>query len=168
MRILSGDVRPAKADDAEKIANVHWRAWQHTYAGIIPHAVLQRMITERNLSWWRRAIASEETLLVLAVEGEPVGYASVGLNRVKTLPQEGEIYEIYLLPEYQGLGFGRELFEAARRLLNSLGCKGTICWAIDTLDQAALFFSGLGGKPLAFAEEHYGDRLIGRISYAWD
>ena len=57
MRILSGDVRPAKADDAEKIANVHWRAWQHTYAGIIPHAVLQRMITERNLSWWRRAIA---------------------------------------------------------------------------------------------------------------
>ncbi|PRX11162.1 UNVERIFIED_ORG: ribosomal protein S18 acetylase RimI-like enzyme [Martelella mediterranea] len=168
MRILSGDVRPAEADDAEKIATVHWRAWQHTYAGVIPHRVLQEMISERNMAWWRNAIASEETLLVLAVQGEPVGYASVGLNRVKTLPQEGEIYEIYLLPEYQGLGFGRELFAEARGLLQSLGCKGTICWSIDTLDQAALFFSGLGGTPLAFAETRYGDRQIGKIAYVWD
>nr|WP_272209889.1 GNAT family N-acetyltransferase [Marinicella sp. W31]MDC2875727.1 GNAT family N-acetyltransferase [Marinicella sp. W31] len=168
MRILSGDVRPAVVEDAEKIANVHWRAWQHVYAGVMPHRALHEMITRRNTTWWRKAIASEETLLVLEVQGLPVGYANVGLNRVKALPQEGEIYEIYLLPEYQGLGFGRELFSEARGLLNSLGCKGTICWSIEALEQAELFFVAMGGKRFAFLEETFGDRALAKVSYVWD
>ena len=126
------------------------------------------MITRRNVAWWRKAIEGETTLLVLEVEDEPVGYATVGLSRARSLPQEGEIYEIYLLPEYQGLGFGRTLFEEARRLLSSLGCKGTICWNIDVLEQASMFFTAMGGKPLAFVEEEVGGRMIGKISYVWD
>ena len=168
MRILSSDVRPAEAADAEKIANVYWRAWQHAYAGILPHQALHELLSRRNIAWWKRAIAGEETLLVLEVQGKPVGYASVGLNRVKALPHEGEIYEIYLLPEYQGLGFGRVLFGEARRLLASLGCKGTICWSFDALDQAATFFTALGGKPFAFAEEEHGGKLFGKVSHVWE
>ncbi|MCD1632676.1 GNAT family N-acetyltransferase [Martelella mediterranea] len=168
MRILSSDVRPAEAADAEKIARVHWLAWQQVYAGILPHRALQDMISGRNIAWWKNAIASEETLLVLEVQGQPVGYASVGLNRVKALPQEGEIYEIYLLPEYQGLGFGRVLFAEARRLLASLGCKGTICWCFEALDHAGIFFTALGGKPFAFAEEEHGGKVLGKVSYIWE
>ncbi|AJY47698.1 GNAT family N-acetyltransferase [Martelella endophytica] len=168
MRILSSDVRAAETADAEKIANVHWLTWQHAYAGIIPHRALQDMITRRNAAWWRKAIEGDATLLVLEVHGEPVGYATVGLNRSRSLPQEGEIYEIYLLPQFQGVGFGRTLFNEARRLLASLGCKGTICWSIDALEQASLFFSAMGGKPMAFAEESVGGRMLAKVSFVWD
>lgn len=37
------------------------------------------------------------------------------------MPYSGEIFEIYLLPEYQGLGFGRRLFNAARQELAAHG-----------------------------------------------
>ncbi len=45
------------------------------------------------------------------------GYASYGRNRAASLPYRGEIFELYLAPEYQGLGFGRRLFSAAQRAL---------------------------------------------------
>ena len=168
MRILSRDIRPAVVADAEKIANVYWTSWQHVYAGVIPPRALQDMLTRRNVRWWKNAIQDETTVLVLEVRGNVVGYATAGLSRARALPQEGEIFEIYLLPEYQGLGFGRELFCAAKKLLASLGCNGTICWSVDVLDQAALFFTALGGQTMAFAEESFGGTLIGKISFVWD
>lgn len=168
MRILSSDVRPAEMADAVSVATVHWQAWQQVYAGIIPHRSLQAMLTRRNVSWWQRAVSSEATVLVLEVQGKLVGYATVGLSRARALLPEGEIYEIYLLPEYQGLGFGRDLFTEARRLLASLGCKGTICWVLDDLQQAKMFFSALGGKPLAFSRSQFGDTSLGKVSFCWD
>lgn len=168
MRILSSDVRPAELSDAARIAAVHWDAWQNVYSGVVPHRILQQKITRRNVGWWSRAIRSEATILVLEVHDVLVGYASVGLNRARALPQEGEIYEIYLLPQYQGLGFGRQLFAEARQLLISLGCKGILCWCIDTLDQAGCFFSALGGRQIAFRQQHFGDLVLGKVAFAWD
>ena len=43
------------------------------------------------------------------------GYANYGRNRARSLHYEGEIYELYLRPEFQGLGFGHRLFSAAKR-----------------------------------------------------
>ncbi|MEO2039462.1 MAG: hypothetical protein ABGW90_12345, partial [Martelella sp.] len=63
-------------------------------------------------------------------------------------------------------GAGR--FAEARRLLASLGCKGTICWCFEALDQAGIFFTALGGKPFAFAEEEHGGKVLGKVSYIWD
>ena len=42
------------------------------------------------------------------------GYVSYGRCRDRSLPADGEIDELYLAPEYQGLGFGRRLFKAVR------------------------------------------------------
>src|SRR5262245_63899036 len=39
----------------------------------------------------------------------------------RSLYYDGEIYELYLRPEFQGLGFGRKLFSAARRDLVQSG-----------------------------------------------
>ena len=40
--------------------------------------------------------------------GETIaGYANYGRNRARSLYYDGEVYELYLRPEFQGLGFGR-------------------------------------------------------------
>ena len=58
--------------------------------------------------------AGPSTFLVIEVAGVIAGYATLGLNRARSLPQEGEVYEIYLRPEYQGIGLGRILFGEAK------------------------------------------------------
>src|SRR5918996_606118 len=42
----------------------------------------------------------------------------------------GEIYEIYLRPECQGVGFGRRLFRAARDRLGAAGLRRLLVWAL--------------------------------------
>ncbi len=54
---------------------------------------------------------------MLEVGGTVAGYATYGPNRARNLVQRGEVYEIYLRPEYQGVGLGTRLFLAARREL---------------------------------------------------
>ena len=47
--------------------------------------------------------------------GETVaGYVSYGRWRDRSLPADGEIDELYLAPEYQGVGFGTRLFKCVR------------------------------------------------------
>ena len=125
MTTLTIDVRPAEPADAVEIAEVHRAAWSQAYTGIIPFRSLRAMIERRGARWWGRAIRGSTSILVLDVGGTIAGYATLGLNRARALPQEGEIYELYLLPEYQGVGLGRRLFDEARRFLRLARLQGT-------------------------------------------
>ena len=73
------------------------------------------------------------------------GYANYGRNRARSLFYDGEIYELYLRPEFQGLGFGRRLFTAARRDLAQSGLKSLVVWALSDNEPAVDFYRALGG-----------------------
>ncbi|MFS8045321.1 N-acetyltransferase family protein [Rhizobium sp. BR 314] len=167
MKTLSIDVRRAEPNDARAISEVHRQAWQYTYAGIIPHRALGQMIERRGESWWRKATSGPATLLVLDVAGEIAGYATLGLNRARALPQEGEIYELYLRPQYQGLGLGRMLFGEARRLLKSLGCKGLVVWCLEENENADRFYRGQGGVDFCEGIETFDHRQLKKIGFVW-
>src|SRR5687768_13382121 len=104
MNTLTIDIRKADLKDAPAIADVHHEAWRGAYSGIIPHHALTRMINRRGPDWWANAIRRAATVLVVEIGGTLAGYATIGRNRARELPQEGEIYELYLRPEYQGIG----------------------------------------------------------------
>ena len=108
-------IRGARAGDAAAIADVHDASWRDAYRGIIPGRELEKLVARRGPRWWQAAIERGSRLLVLDFDDEIGGYASVGRNRVPSLPYRGEIFELYLAPHYQGLGFGKRLFAAARR-----------------------------------------------------
>ncbi|OCJ10954.1 GCN5 family acetyltransferase [Rhizobium sp. AC27/96] len=167
MKTLSIDVRRAEPDDARAISEVHRQSWQYTYAGIIPHRALGQMIERRGESWWRKATGGPATLLVLDVAGEIAGYATLGLNRARALPQEGEIYELYLRPQYQGLGLGRMLFGEARRLLKSLGCKGLVVWCLEENENAYRFYRGQDGADFCEGIETFDHRQLKKIGFVW-
>ena len=112
------EIRRAKPADAKAIAAVHDAAWRTAYRGLIPGVELERMVERRGPRWWDAAIRRGSRLSVLLVGDDLAGYVNYGGNRAKSLPYGGEIYEIYLQPLYQGLGFGQRLFSAARRDLS--------------------------------------------------
>ncbi len=160
-------IRPARPDDAEAIAEAHDASWRDAYRGIIPGAELERMIARRGPRWWRSAILRGTGLLVLDFDGTIAGYATYGRNRVPTMPYSGEIFEIYLVPEYQGLGFGRRVFNAARRELADHGYLSTIVWALADNEKALGFYRRLGGLPIRRAEERFGADMLTRVAFGF-
>jgi ribosomal protein S18 acetylase RimI-like enzyme len=167
MKTLSIDVRPAVPDDAHAIAETHRSAWAHAYSGLIPFKTLRAMMERRNVKWWTRAINGSTSILVLDVGGTVAGYATLGLNRAPALPQEGEIYELYLRPEYQGIGLGKRLFTEARRLLSSLGCRGVVVWTLEDNDRAVQFYRQSGGRDVAEGTETFDGKRLGKIAFIW-
>ena len=104
----------------------------------------------------------------MLVFGDKVaGYANYGRNRARSLHFEGEIYELYLRPEFQGLGFGRRLFTAARRDLMQSGLKSMVIWALSDNDPATEFYRALGGRMVARSSEKFGPKSLDKVAFAW-
>ena len=168
MTALTIDIRPAERKDAEAISRTHAAAWEYTYAGIIPYQALRAMINRRDQRWWTRAIDRGTSVMVLDMGGGQIaGYVTFGPNRAKALPQHGEIYEIYLRPEYQGIGLGSRLFDAARKRLQTLRCTGLVVWALEENTGALDFYEHVGGRDIAEGYETFANRTLRKIAYVW-
>ena len=168
MKTLDIDIRKAGPDDANAIAAVHEQAWRGAYSGIIPHRALNAMIGRRGPAWWAGAIRRSATVLVVEMGGTLAGYATIGGNRAGQLSQQGEIYELYLRPEYQGVGLGTRLFAAARRRLQGAGLRGLVVWALEENDGAVAFYRGAGGRDVAEGVEIFDGQAIRKIAFIWD
>lgn len=168
MTITTAQVRRATREDSIDIAAIHDSSWVNAYSGMIPHKSLHRMIQRRGPAWWSDAIARKTVILVLELKDKIIGYATLGRNRVKTLPFDGEIYEIYLLPEYQGVGLGTHLFIAARSELARRGLQGTIVWSLKDNDPALRFYGNAGGQEIAHGSETFDGKDLKKIAFSWD
>lgn len=163
-------VRRSRPADAAALADVHRDSWQVAYRGIIPHLHLEGMIRRRNADWWAQAIRTGEGLLVLDVARSIAGYATFGLARARSsfTRAEGEIYEIYLAPTYQGLGLGEHLFESCRHALDLRRLNGLLIWALSDNTGAIDFYWRRGGRPIAEATERIGGASLPKIAFVWD
>ena len=168
MNTLTIDIRRAEPHDADEIADVHLEAWRGTYSGIIPHKSLTSMISRRGADWWANAIRRAATVLVIEIGGRIAGYATIGKNRAKELNQQGEIYELYLRPEYQGIGLGSRLFKAARQKLADHGLKGMVVWALEDNDNALAFYAGAGGRDIAEGVEIFEHKALKKVAFVWE
>src|SRR5579883_1047556 len=126
------EVRRAKSSDASAIASTHDEAWRAAYQGIIPGPELDKLINRRGAHWWESAIRKGSRISILNFGEMVAGYANYGRNRARSLYYDGEIYELYLRPEFQGLGFGHKLFAAVRRDLIQSGLQSMVVWALST------------------------------------
>jgi ribosomal protein S18 acetylase RimI-like enzyme len=160
-------IRHARPGDAEEIARVHDESWRDAYRGVIPGVELERMIARRGPTWWLSAIERGTGLLVLDFDNKIGGYSTYGRNRVPSMPYSGEIFELYLSPQYQGLGLGRRLFAVARRELAEHGYLSTIVWALADNEKALAFYRSLGGQTVRRAEERFGNDMLTRVAFGF-
>ena len=168
MSTITANTRRALKADAEAIASVHDLSWWNAYSGMVPHKALARMIQRRGAAWWNNAIERATVILVLEMQDRIVGYATIGRNRVKTLPFDGEIYEIYLLPEYQGVGLGAHLFLSALHELKRRDLSGTVVWVLEDNEPALQFYENAGGHRIAEGKESFDGKDLKKIAFSWD
>ncbi|MGQ4274286.1 GNAT family N-acetyltransferase [Terrihabitans sp. B22-R8] len=167
MSTLAIDLRPARFDDADGLATAHDETWRYAYRGIIPGRDLERMVMRRGPDWWLRAVRRNRSLLVVTVADEIAGYASFGRNRAATLPVSGEIYELYVRPEFHGIGLGRRLFAASRADLETRGMPGLAVWALRDNEDGCRFYRAAGGSETARGAETFGDVTLEKIAFTW-
>ena len=161
------EIRRAKPTDAEAVAAAHDAAWRTSYRGIIPGPELEKLISRRGPGWWENAISKGSRVALLQFGDRVAGYANYGRNRARSLFYDGEIYELYLCPEFQGLGFGRRLFTAARRDLAQSGLKSLVIWALTDNDPAVSFYKALGGRAVARSSERFGAKSLDKVAFGW-
>ena len=160
-------IRRAMPGDADAIAAVHDASWRDAYRGMIPGRELEQLIARRGPAWWRGAVAQGTRVLVLSTHGSVCGYVSYGRNRAPALDYSGEIFELYLTPEYQGLGFGKRLFLAARQDLWVAGLESTLVWTLADNERAVDFYRRMGGAQVRKASELFGTERLGRLAFGF-
>ena len=167
MKTILAETRLAEAQDADRLSALHAASWRECYDGLIPHRALSAMIGRRGPAWWLNAIEHRSAILVLDYDGTLAGYATVGRNRTRALKGRGEIYELYLQPEFQGIGFGRQLFEEAGRFLLSRRRDGLVVWALEENDRAMGFYAAMGGADVACGEETFDGVRLAKVAFLW-
>jgi ribosomal protein S18 acetylase RimI-like enzyme len=161
------EVRRGNLSDAPALSEIFRLTWSEAYLGVIPHLHLDSMIRRRGTEWWRSTIKSGSGVLVLQVGGVIAGYATLGAARTRG-KYEGEIYELYVTPTHQGLGFGELLFEGCRHQLDTRQLSGLIVWALADNARATEFYWHRGGRPAGSGFERFGDKRLKKIAFAWD
>ncbi|MBL4647208.1 MAG: GNAT family N-acetyltransferase [Rhizobiales bacterium] len=184
-------IRDVKLSDAKDLSMVHRAAWLQSYAGILDGAALNIAVNRRNELWWAssiekvtsemvgfentplRAVPGERRsgLIVLQYQHRVVGYAHYGTSRrfrgLRAVKPWGEIYELYLLPEFQSVGLGRELFHAVKARLLEIGYDRFVIWALRDNDIANLFYQAMGGTVLGQSHELFGGIQMPTLGYSW-
>lgn len=138
-------IRRARAADAPGLSAVFDAAWREAYQGVIPGVALERFLARRGPATWRGMIGGGRGLAVVAFGERIAGYATYGRARDRTLRADGEIDELYIAPEFQGLGLGTRLFRAVRNDLIDRGLTRIGVWALADNPRARAFYEGLGG-----------------------
>jgi ribosomal protein S18 acetylase RimI-like enzyme len=165
-------IRPARLKDARSIAQIYVESWCNTYAGMLPDKYLLRSDwEEREFRAWRHAfIRQGRGDVVFAAEDTAagvVGFVSAGPTRSPALPFRGEIYTLYLRPDFHGQGIGKKLFiSASRRLMTTAG-PSIVVWVLKP-NPARFFYGALGGRFVARRPTTFAGQAIEELAYAWE
>ncbi|MDX2201356.1 MAG: GNAT family N-acetyltransferase [Hyphomicrobiaceae bacterium] len=160
-------MRLGKTSDAKALARIFKESWFFAYRGILPEQHLDALAKQRTPEWWRRFIKGEEEgLLVLELDGTVAGYATFGPSRHAGRHQ-GEIYELYLDPLYQGLGLGEHLFEGCRARLDERGLDGLVVWALIENTPACDFYWRRGGRPIKSTQTRIAGAQLEKVAFGW-
>lgn len=153
--------------DGRGLAETHGDAWRYAYAGIIPGVTLERMLARRGPGWWTRMHDRGFRALVVECDGRLAGYATLGRSRMQTREPCGEIYELYVRPEFQGCGLGRRLFGRARRELGRHGFERLIVWALAENALACRFYAAMGGAEAGRCQDRFCGTPLDKIGFAF-
>ena len=115
-------IRSGRPGDARGIARLDVETWRATYAGILAAPFLVGLSMQRRELGWATVIEREPHDVRVAVnqDGHILGFGSCG--RCRGEPEfAGEVFTLYVAPDWQNQGIGRRLLLALfERLVDPL------------------------------------------------
>lgn len=137
-------VRPAVAGDAAAISEVVRESWLHSNKNLLPEDSARSLMHCQRLA---EVVALNcRSVLVAEYDGRMVG--AVGVN------EQGHFWMFYVLPDYQGLGIGSSLYDAAISSLRTRGASKAMLEVLAANENAVAFYRARGWVPEGRRTEH--------------
>ncbi|MDP4087007.1 MAG: GNAT family N-acetyltransferase [Bacillota bacterium] len=163
-------IRKARKEDALQIAEVHVRSWQQTYKGIISQEFLDQIKVENRLSLWKNILStpSEDSLVYVAEnsEGQVVGFASFGIERINNQKTEAELYAIYIIDEYKRGKIGTRLLLFGVEELVNQGFKSLLVWVLAK-NPGRKFYESVHPIQVSSENLQIGKYFYEEVAYKW-
>jgi GNAT superfamily N-acetyltransferase len=159
-------IRKARIEDAAQIAYVHTQSWKTSYTSIIADDYLNSLDEQQKKEQWVQILNNSDADAYVATIGtEVVGLASGGRCRSEGT-YRSELYALYILQQYQGLGIGRELFKALAISQKEQGMENMMVWVLRD-NPARLFYQRMGGLYLYDEQVTIGNIQYIEEAYGW-
>lgn len=160
-------IRAARPGDARRIARLDVETWRAAYAGILTTPFLVGLSAQRRELGWATVIEREPRDVRVAVDGDGniLGFGSCGRNRTNA-EFAGEVFTLYVAPDWQNQGIGRALLLALFERLVALGCGSAIIWVLRD-NPGRFFYQRLGGREVRHKGFIVGGKRIEAAGYAW-
>jgi ribosomal protein S18 acetylase RimI-like enzyme len=160
-------VRLANARDAPGIAKLDVETWRATYAGLLSTHYLVGLSERRREAGWRSLILHEPRDVRVAVDalGGILGFGSCGPSRGER-DFAGEVFTLYVGPDWQNRGIGRRLLTALFRRLVAADRNSAIVWVLRD-NPSRFFYERLGGRQAARKSLNVGGTWIETLAYGW-
>ncbi len=169
------EIRKATTADIPVIASLHIEGWKGAYGGIVDQAYLDGLSVEQRIKDWTEWMTAGESEVFLAEEGgQPAGFVVIG--RTKTPPpgsspirpsHSGEIYALYLHPDFWRQGIGTALIKHAARELKDRKHSTVCLWVLDKNERAKAFYQKMGGQKLGGKMIEIGPSSLKEVCYGW-
>ena len=164
-------IREVKLNDLSAIARVNVDTFAQTQQGFIPDSLIRGLSYNKAEERFKRMLSKTErlsTIFVAENDGDVIGYAMCGLAREKVLHYEGELYGIYILPEYHSQGVGRQLMVSTARHLNKQGVASMFVAVFTDNIVGRKFYEALGGQWIEERVIELGGEHVSQTLYGWD
>ncbi|HLD70586.1 MAG TPA: GNAT family N-acetyltransferase [Negativicutes bacterium] len=152
-------IEVAKPEDAEQINEVFYQTWLATYPnkeiGITKEDVEDRFNDRKSkekIEKRRDEILNDKNAtLLVARQGDNI----IGVCRMERLEAKNRLRAVYVLPEFQGMGMGKLLWQEAQKCTNP--AKDTFVEVATYNTKAINFYKHLGFKDTGrrFEDERF-------------
>lgn len=163
-------IRDAQMADMETVARVHIASWRTTYGGLIEPSwfdQMERHLDDRVAARRQRLHRTDvHTLVMTSPGGFVVGFADVGPVDGEDPRFDGELYAIYLLRGWQGLGGGRALVHAGAAWLAQHGYQSMKVWVLRD-NPSRSFYQRLGADFVEHRTITIGTQTLDEEAYGW-
>lgn len=155
-------IRAMTFKDIATVQQIAKISWNDTYKDIIPPSV-QQLFLEKAYSNNMLAKRIEKTIFLIAeYEGQPIGFANF---TYVDGDGDAELTAIYVLPEYQKIGYGKRLLHAG---LNELEAGQQLFVYVESKNERARsFYERFGFEYLEEFDEYFEGHPLATAKYVY-
>lgn len=154
-----------ETDDLNKISHIYEESWKSAYKGMLPQDYLDH-IPEGH--WVENLTAKERHSLVMIEDDQMIGTSSYAPSRLSRLEGFGEIISIYMLPDYIGKGYGKQLLHETIKCLKEEGYHDLYLWVLEENTHARKFYEHAGFiQSDDIIEDVIGGKVVHEVRYQY-
>ncbi len=165
-------IRKAEKKDIESIAKIGIATWRDAYKEIISDDYLSSLSVEKRIAKFSEIFENpenfEEKFFVAEADDAIIGFAICGKIRENLQDIKGELYAIYVLPQFQKSGAGKALLACVNNFLKSQELWPMLVYVLKDNLKARKFYEKTGGKIVAEKIITIGNQELIEIGYGYE